>query len=203
MTNKINIQFNKIEEKHLDLIKKLVEKPYDKLSQENLMEARTLTDRYRDCHYDPDEQYQLIDRLMNMQLDSRLYRPMDQRSFIEYVTNIMYDWVHENLDYGTSTFNAYNAFEGYYADGTITYNTQQTLNYIQAFWDEFHEDDLEDMEAKFIFNRAEAFFVQQCYYMGNRVLEAIFEPQEEYNKQDFLDYVDNEFDIYKLTELIY
>ena len=203
MTNKINIQFNEIEDKHLDVIKKLVEKPYDQLSQEDLMETDRLTDRYRDCHYERDEQYQLINRLMNMRLDTRLYRPMDQRSFIEYVTDIIYDWVHENIDYGTSTFNAYDAFEGYYADGTITYNTQQTLNYIRAFWNEFHEDDLENMEAKFIFNRAEAFFVQQCYYMGNRVLEAIFEPQEEYSKKDFLDYVDNDFDISKLTDLIY
>lgn len=203
MTNKINIQFNEIEEKHLEFIKKLVEKPYDQLSQEDLIEARNLTDRYRDCHYEQNEQYQLIDRLLNIQLDSRLYRPMDQRSFIEYVTDIIYNWVNDNLDYSTSTFNAYDAFETYYADGTITYNTQQTLNYIRSFWEKFHEDDLEDMEAKFIFERAEAFFVQQCYYMGNRVLEAIFGSQEEYNKQDFLDYVNNEFDISRLTNLIY
>ena len=203
MTNKINIQFNEIEKIHLDSIKKLIEKPYDKLSQEDLIEARNLTDRYRDCHYEPNQQYQLIDRLMNMQLDSRLYRPMDQRSFIEYVTDIVYDWVHDNLDYGTSTFNAFDPFDCYYADGTITYNTQQTLNYIRTFWDDFHEDDLNDIEAKFVFERPETFFVQQCHYMAERLLNAIFDSQEKYNKKDFLDYVDNKFDIYKLTELIY
>lgn len=185
------------------LLKKLVEKPYDQLSQEDLMEADRLTDRYRDCYYEKDEQYQLIDRLMNMRLDTRLYRPIDQRSFIEYVTDIMYDWVHENLDYGTSTFNAYDAFKGYYADGTMTYNTQQTLNYIQAFWDEFYDDDLEEVETNFVFERPEAFFVQQCYYMANRVLENIFGYQDQYSKQDFLNYVDNDFDISNLTELIY
>ena len=203
MTNKINIQFNEIEEKHLKSIKKLVEKPYDQLSQEDLMEARTLTNRYHDYHYEQDEQYQLIDRLINMQLDSRLYRPMDQRSFIEYVTDIIYDWVHENLDYGTSNFNAFDPFDCYYADGTLTYNTQQTLNYIRTFWDDFHEDDLNDIETKFVFERPDAFFVQQCHYMAERLLNTIFDSQEKYNKKDFLDYVDNKFDIYKLTELIY
>lgn len=203
MTNKINIQFNKIEEKHLESIKKLVEKPYNQLSQENLIEAQNLTNRYRDCHYEQNEQYQLIDRLLNMQLDSRLYRPMDQRSFIEYVTDIVYDWVHQNLDYGASNFNAFDPFDCYYADGTITYNTQQTLNYIRAFWEEFHEDDLEDIEAKFVFERPEAFFVQQCHYMAERLLNSIFDSQEKYNKKDFLDYVNKDFDIYKLTELIY
>ena len=40
MTNKISIQFNEIEGEHLDVIKKLVEKPYEQLSQEDLMEIR-------------------------------------------------------------------------------------------------------------------------------------------------------------------
>lgn len=203
MTNKINIQFNEMEEKYLDSIKKLVEKPYDQLSQEDLIEARTITNRYRDYHYEQNEQYQLIDRLLNMQFDPRLYRPMDQRSFIEYVIDIIYDWVHDNLGHETSTFNSFDPFDCYYADGTITYNTQQTLNYIRTFWDDFHEDDLNDIEAKFVFGRPEAFFVQQCHYMAERLLNIIFDSQEKYNKKDFLDYVDNEFDIYKLTELIY
>ena len=36
-----------------------------------------------------------------------------------------------------------------------------------------------------------------------RILEAIFEPQEAYNKQAFLDYVDNDFKPSEMDELIY
>lgn len=203
MTIKTTINFNEIQGIHKESVKKIIEKPYDQLSQEDLLHARSMLDNHRELKWEKDEQYQIFNRLLNITLDSQLYRPMDQRTFIEYVMDIIYDWVNENLEYGTKTFDPYSVFECYYADGTITYNTQMTLNYIRAFWDEFHEDDLEDIEAKFIFNRPEAFFVQQCYYMGNHLLEAIFGPQEEYSKQDFLDYTDNDFDISALTDLIY
>ena len=203
MTIKTTINFNEIQGIHKDGVKKIIEKPYNQLNQEDLLHARNILDTYRDLTWQDDEQYQIINKLLNITLDSQLYRPMDQRSFIEYVTDIVYDWVYENLDYGASNFNAFDPFDCYYADGTITYNTQQTLNYIRTFWDDFHEDDLNDIEAKFVFERPEAFFVQQCHYMAERLLNTIFDSQEKYNKKDFLDYVDNEFDIYKLTELIY
>lgn len=203
MTNKITIQFNEIEKNKQKTVKELIEKPYAQVTQKDLLDVRNLINYHRDCHYDPSDQKQMMERLLNMQLDSRLYKPIDQRSFIEYVIDIIYDWVHENLDYGVSTFNADNIFDCYYTDGTMTYNTQETLNYIRSFWDEFHEDDLEDKDAKFVFERPEAFFVQQCYYMSVRILEAIFEPQEAYNKQAFLDYVNNDFTPSEMDTLIY
>ena len=203
MTNKITIQFNEIEKNKQKTVKELIEKPYAQVTQKDLLDVRNLINYHRDCHYDPSNQQQMMERLLNMQLDSRLYRPMDQRSFIEYVIDITYDWVHENLDYGVSTFNADDVFDRYYADGTMTYNTQETLNYICSFWDEFHEDDLEDTNAKFVFERPEAFFVQQCYYMSVRILETIFESQEAYNKHAFLNYIDNDFTPSEMAELIY
>lgn len=203
MTDKITIQFNEIENNKQKTVKELIEKPYAQVTQKDLLDVRNLINYHRVCHYDPSDQKQMMERLLNMQLDSRLYKSIDQRSFIQYVTDIIYDWVYENLDYGVSTFNPYDVFDSYYADGTMTYNTQETLNYIHSFWDEFHEDDLEDTDAKFVFERPEAFFVQQCYYISVRILEAIFEPQEAYNKQAFLDYVDNDFIPSKMAELIY
>ena len=92
MTNKINIQFNEIEDKQQKIIKELIEKPYHKLSQQDLLDALYIINRYRDCHYDPNEQKQMIERLLNMTLDSRLYRPMDQRSFI---CKILCGWHHD------------------------------------------------------------------------------------------------------------
>lgn len=85
----------------------------------------------------------------------------------------------------------------------MTYNTQETLNYIRTFWNDFHEDDLEYIEAKSIFDRPENFLIGQSYQMAIRVLETIFEGQEIYNKQEFLNYVDNEFDIFEFEKLIY
>ena len=85
----------------------------------------------------------------------------------------------------------------------MTYNTQKTLNYIRAFWDDFHPDDLEDIKAESVFERPEAFLVRQSYNMSERILEAIFGYQETYNKQDFIDYIDNAFDAYDLVNMIY
>ena len=39
--------------------------------------------------------------------------------------------------------------------------------------------------------------------MAIRILETIFDGQESYNKQEFLDYVDNKFDVFEFEKLIY
>ena len=203
MTEKFTIKFNEIEGKRKETIKKILKKPYDQLTQSDLLDIRTILDTHRDLTWQEDEQYQIINKLLNITLDSQLYRPMDQRSFVEYVTDIIYDWVYENLEYDQPTFNTIDVFDAYFADGTMTYNTQQTLNYIRAFWDDFHPNDLEDIKAEFVFERPEAFLVRQSYNMGERILETIFGYQETYNKKDFLDYIDNTFDAYDLVNQIY
>lgn len=83
MTNKITIQFNEIEEQKQKTVKKLIEKPYDHVTQQDLLDVRNVLNHHRACHYDTDEQKQMMERLLNMQLDSRLYKPIDQRSFIQ------------------------------------------------------------------------------------------------------------------------
>lgn len=203
MTEKFTIKFNEIEGKRKETIKKILKKPYDQLTQTDLLDIRTILDTHRDLTWQEDEQYQIINKLLNITLDSQLYRPMDQRSFVEYVIDIIYDWVYENLEYDQPTFNTIDVFDAYFADGTMTYNTQQTLNYIRAFWDDFHPNDLEDIKAEFVFERPEAFLVRQSYNMGERILETIFGYQETYNKKDFLDYIDNTFDAYDLVNQIY
>ena len=203
MTKQTTINFNEITGKHKENTNKIIKKPYDKITQDDLLNARTILDNHRDLKWQDDEQYQIINKLLNITLDSQLYRPMDQRSFVEYVIDIIYDWVYENLEYDQPTFNTIDVFDAYFADGTITYNTQQTLNYIRAFWDDFHPNDLEDIKAEFVFEKPEAFLVRQSYNMGERILETIFGYQETYNKKDFLDYIDNTFDAYDLVNQIY
>ena len=206
MTNKITITFHELDEKDKSTIKEIIKKPFDQVTQKDLLAITEILADCRDSSRQDNEQYQMITYCLNTVLDSEFYRPMDQRSFIEYVINTIYDWVKEHLNYDGSTFEPLNVFNGYFADGTMTYNTQKALNYIRAFWDGFHEGDLEDTDAKFVFEKPEAFLVQQSYLMATRILETIFEEQETYNKQDFLNYVDNEFDInelFKLTNVIY
>lgn len=203
MTEKITIKFNEIEGKQKETIKKILKKPYDQLTQTDLLDIRTILDTHRDLKWQDDEQYQMINNLLNKVLDSQLYRPMDQRSFVEFVIDIIYDWVNENLEYDRPTFETIQVFDAYFADGTMTYNTQETLNYIRTFWNDFHEDDLEYIKAESVFDRPENFLVGQSYKMAIRILETIFEGQEVYNKQKFLDYVDNEFNIYEFEKLIY
>ena len=203
MTKQTTINFNEIQGKHKENIDKIIKKPYDQLSQQDLLDARNILDLYRDSTWQDDEQNQIINKLLNITLDSQLYRPMDQRPFIEYVIDIIYDWVDQNLEYNKATFNTIDVFDAYFADGTMTYNTQQTLNYIRAFWDDFHPDDVEDIQTKSLFERPEAFLVRQSFNMGERILEAIFGYQETYNKKDFINYIDNAFDAYDLVNQIY
>jgi hypothetical protein len=47
-----------------------------------------MLNNHRDLKWQEDEQYQIFNRLLNITLDSQLYRPMDQRTFIEYVMDI-------------------------------------------------------------------------------------------------------------------
>lgn len=203
MTEKITIKFNEIEGKRKETIKNILKKPYDQLTQTDLLDIRKILDTHRDLTWQEDEQYQMINNLLNKVLDSQLYRPMEQRTFIEFVIEIIYDWVDQNLEYDEPTFETIQVFDAYFADGTMTYNTHQTLNYIRTFWDEFHEEDLDYIEAKTVFERPENFFVGQSYQMAIRILGTIFEDQEVYNKQEFLDYIDNEFNIYEFSKLIY
>ena len=199
MTNKTTITFNEIQGEHKENIKRIINKTYDKLNQEDLLDIRDILANHRDLKWQDNEQYQIINRLLNFTFDYQLYRPIDQRSFVEYITDIIYDWVNENLEYNQPTFQPIDVFDVYFADGTMTYNTQKTLNYIRAFWDDFHPDDLEDIKAESVFERPEAFLVRQSYNMSERILEAIFGYQETYNKH----YIDNEFDTYDLVNMIY
>lgn len=77
MTEKITIQFNEIEGKRKETIKKILKKPYDQLTQTDLLDIRTILDTHRDLKWQEDEQYQMINNLLNKVLDSQLYRPME------------------------------------------------------------------------------------------------------------------------------
>lgn len=204
MPDKTTTLFKDLNNQKKDTIKKLMKKNCDRLTQNDLLTIRnTLYNHYDQTTAQTNEQSQFINYLLNRVFEYKSFRPMDQRSFPEYVIDILYDWVKERIDYDGPTFTPEEVFNAYFADGTMTYNTQMSINDIHAFWNGFHEDDLERETATFIFNRPETFLVQQSYYMAIRILNAIFDDVEKYDKQAFLDYIDNDFDPYTFDSLIY
>lgn len=113
-------------------------------------------------------------------LDSTSLRPMDQRSFPTFACSYLLEYAddQEEDDVVSEDF-AYDAFHGYMVDGTLTYNTQKSLNYIRAFWEDFVEEDVALTSSEDIFLKPEAFLVNQTYYMARQVQNLFFDEYKE------------------------
>lgn len=113
-------------------------------------------------------------------LDSTSLRPMDQRSFPTFACSYLLEYAddQEEDDVVSEDF-AYDAFYGYMVDGTLTYNTQKSLNYIRAFWEDFVEEDVALTSSEDIFLKPEAFLVNQTYYMARQVQNLFFDEYKE------------------------
>lgn len=113
-------------------------------------------------------------------LDSTSLRPMDQRSFPTFACSYLLEYAddQEEDDVVSEDF-AHDAFYGYMVDGTLTYNTQKSLNYIRAFWEDFVEEDVALTSSEDIFLKPEAFLVNQTYYMARQVQNLFFDEYKE------------------------
>lgn len=202
MTSTIQFQSQHLNEK---VVNNVLNKPFSALSQDDLLDLNRELQKTLE-YQASDPETQKIQRLLSYNLNTQAFKPLDQRSFVEFVIDYMVDWTNENIDTNTPLEANY-IFDAAMADGTMTYNKIKSINYIHAFWDDFLEEDIDSFisQPSDIFTRAESFLVYQSLYMSEHLISAICDDngiEDEDKKDFFLNYVKNH-DIYEISDLIY
>lgn len=202
MTSTIQFQSQYLNEK---VVNNILNKHFDTLTQDELLDLNRELEKTL-VYQNSDPETQKIQRLLSYNLNTQAFKPLDQRSFIEFVIDYMVDWINENIDTNTPLEANY-IFDTAMADGTMTYNKIKSINYIHAFWDDFLEEDIDSFidQPSDIFTRTESFLVYQSLYMCERLIYAICDDnniQNEDKKNFFLNYVENH-DIFEISDLIY
>lgn len=202
MTSTIQFQSQHLNEK---VVNNVLNKPFSALTQDELLDLNRELEKTLVYQYS-DPEAQKIQRLLSYNLNTQAFKPLDQRSFIEFVIDYMVDWINENID-TNNPLEANYIFDAAMADGTMTYNKIKSINYIHAFWDDFLEEDIDSFisQPSDIFTRTESFLVYQSLYMCERLIIAICDDnniQNEDKKDFFLNYVENH-DIFEISDLIY
>lgn len=118
-------------------------------------------------------------------------RPDDKRSFPEFVIDYIYDDIEDDDNINTETIEYY--FNNALANGTMTMNTQKTINYLSSFWQDIEIDD-ELYQNYFVnaFKEPEAFLVQVSIEMAKQIVDAFQDltEKENFTGQEFKDLID-------------
>ena len=202
MTSTIQFQSQYFNEK---VVNNVLNKPFSVLTQDELLDLNRELEKTLVYQYS-DPETQKVQRLLSYNLNTQAFKPLDQRSFIEFVIDYMVDWINENIDTNTPLEANY-IFDTAMADGTLTYNKIKSINYVHAFWDDFLEEDIDSFidQPSDIFTRTESFLVYQSLYMCERLISTICDDndiKDEDKKDFFLNYVENH-DIFEISDLIY
>lgn len=202
MTSTIQFQSQHLNEK---VVNNVLNKPFSALTQDELLDLNRELQKTLE-YQASDPETQKIQRLLSYNLNTQAFKPLDQRSFVEFVIDYMVDWINENIDTNTPLEANY-IFDAAMADGTMTYNKIKSINYIHSFWDDFLEEDIDIFidQPSDIFTRTESFLVYQSFYMCEHLISAICDDndiQDEDKKDFFLNYIENH-DIFEISDLIY
>jgi len=202
MTSTIQFQSQHFNEK---VVNNVLNKPFSALTQDDLLDLNRELQKTLE-YQASDPETQKIQRLLSYNLNTQAFKPLDQRSFIEFVIDYMVDWINENIDTNTPLEANY-IFDAAMADGTMTYNKIKSINYVHAFWDDLLEEDIDSFidQPSDIFTRTESFLVYQSLYMCERLISVICDDndiKDEDKKDFFLNYVENH-DIFEISDLIY
>lgn len=180
-TLKATITFE-VSEKHLEALSNIQSKDVQELTQEDLLDLRTVLQKSLvwEAHKDENKTYkEVFKALANMVGNERLFRPMDQRSLPEFAMYHLLKWVDSWNDASEKIIVINETGELFYKalgnDYTVSLNDTQAQNYIRAFWEDFIEEDCEDWDAEQIFKHPAAFLDQQVGLMAIRLIKAVFE----------------------------
>ena len=118
-------------------------------------------------------------------------RPDDKRSFPEFVIDYIHDDIEDDDNINTETIEYY--FNNALANGTMTMNTQKTINYLSSFWQDIEIDD-ELYQNYFVnaFKEPDAFLVQVSIEMAKQIVDAFQDltKKENFTGQEFKDLID-------------
>ena len=128
MTSTIQFLSQHLNEK---VVNNVLNKPFSALTQDDLLDLNRELQKTLDYHAS-DPETQKIQGLLSYNLNTQAFKPLDQRSFIEFVIDYMVDWINENIDTNTPLEANY-IFDAAMADGTMTYNKIKSINYIRCW----------------------------------------------------------------------
>lgn len=201
---KVAIEFE-INQGQSQALNEIAEKKRYNLTQEDNRKIVSIVDNtLKTRNGDLDENYlNLLFSIRNF-TDGNSYQALDQRSFPEFALSHIIDGLDEKEIEVVNENTASIVFSDDLATGSLTVNTQKSINYITSFWSDFDEEFLEGWNAKQVFESPELFLVDQTLQMANRVIEVILLVNNvgEMSKQEFLDFVNNLGDL-ELNNLVW
>lgn len=201
---KVAIEFEINQEQSQALNEIAEKKRYDLTQEDNRKIVSIVDNTLKTRNGDLDENYlNLLFSIRNF-TDGNSYQALDQRSFPEFALSHIIDGLDEKEIEVVNENTASIVFSDDLATGSLTVNTQKSINYITSFWSDFDEEFLEGWNAKQVFETPELFLVDQTLQMANRVIEVILLVNNvgEMSKQEFLDFVNNLGDL-ELNNLVW
>lgn len=201
---KITIDFE-LDEKQSQTLNEVSEKKRYDLTQEDNRKIVSIVDNTLKTRGDDlDEDYLNVLYAIRNFTDGNSFQAVDQRSFPEFALSHIIDGLDEKEIEVINEDTASIVFADDLATGSLTVNTQKSINYITSFWSDFDEEYLEGWNAKQVFESPELFLVDQTLQMANRVIEVILLVNNvgEMSKQEFLDFVNNLGDL-ELNNLVW
>lgn len=201
---KVAIEFEINQEQSQALNEIAEKKRYDLTQEDNRKIVSIVDNTLKTRNGDLDENYlNLLFSIRNF-TDGNSYQALDQRSFPEFALSHIIDGLDEKEIEVVNKNTASIVFSDDLATGSLTVNTQKSINYITSFWSDFDEEFLEGWNAKQVFESPELFLVDQTLQMANRVIEVILLVNNvgEMSKQEFLDFVNNLGDL-ELNNLVW
>lgn len=201
---KVAIEFEINQEQSQALNEIAEKKRYDLTQEDNRKIVSIVDNTLKTRNGDLDENYlNLLFSIRNF-TDGNSYQALDQRSFPEFALSHIIDGLDEKEIEVVNENTASIVFADDLATGSLTVNTQKSINYITSFWSDFDEEYLEGWNAKQVFESPELFLVDQTLQMANRVIDVILLANNvgEMSKQEFLDFVNNLGDL-ELNNLVW
>lgn len=201
---KITIDFE-LDEKQSQTLNEVSEKKRYDLTQEDNRKIVSIVDNTLKTRGDDlDEDYLNVLYAIRNFTDGNSFQAVDQRSFPEFALSHIIDGLDEKEIEVINEDTASIVFADDLATGSLTVNTQKSINYITSFWSDFDEEYLEGWNAKQVFESPELFLVDQTLQMANRVIDVILLANNvgEMSKQEFLDFVNNLGDL-ELNNLVW
>ena len=201
---KITIDFE-LDEKQSQTLNEVSEKKRYDLTQEDNRKIVSIVDNTLKTRGDDlDEDYLNVLYAIRNFTDGNSFQAVDQRSFPEFALSHIIDGLDEKEIEVINEDTASIVFADDLATGSLTVNTQKSINYITSFWSDFDEEYLEGWNAKQVFESPELFLVVQTLQMANRVIDVILLANNvgEMSKQEFLDFVNNLGDL-ELNNLVW
>lgn len=145
-------------------------------------------------------------KLLLTYFQTNLVHPRESKSWCEFLRDIIIDKLNETelnfTDYEPYEF-VPELFAHEYMDGTFTYNTRETIDYISDFWQEFRNpDETTTLFENDIFDKTELFFLQQIMEDCTHLLVEItnqYQPNTTQQLKEFLERLTS----FELSELMY